>query len=62
MHHFTIASLMEINPDDPGLEGELMESVARGNLYIGSGFAEAQPGTSIQKSALRMERTPAAWS
>ena len=38
MHHFTIASLMEINPEDPGLEGELLSEVARGNLYIGSGF------------------------
>jgi alkylation response protein AidB-like acyl-CoA dehydrogenase len=56
MHHFTIASLMEINPENPGLEGELLESVARGNLYVASGFAESQPGTSIQKSALRMER------
>jgi alkylation response protein AidB-like acyl-CoA dehydrogenase len=59
MHHFTIASLMEINPEDPGLEGELLESVARGNLYVASGFAESRPGTSIQKSALRLERSPA---
>jgi alkylation response protein AidB-like acyl-CoA dehydrogenase len=59
MHHFTIATLMEINPGDPGLEAELLESVARDNLYVASGFAESQPGTSIQKSGLRMERTPA---
>jgi alkylation response protein AidB-like acyl-CoA dehydrogenase len=58
MHHFTLASLMEINPEDPGLERELLESVAKGNLYVASGFAESQPGTSIQKSALRMERGP----
>jgi alkylation response protein AidB-like acyl-CoA dehydrogenase len=54
MHHFTIASLIEINPDDPGDEAELLESVARGNLYIGSGFAEGRPGGSIQTSALRV--------
>jgi alkylation response protein AidB-like acyl-CoA dehydrogenase len=59
MHHFTIATLLEINPKDPGLEAELLESVARDNLYVASGFAESQPGTSIQKSGLRMERTPA---
>jgi alkylation response protein AidB-like acyl-CoA dehydrogenase len=59
MHHFTLATLMEIDPEDPCLEGELLESVARGNLYVGSGFAESQPGTSIQRSALRLERTPA---
>jgi alkylation response protein AidB-like acyl-CoA dehydrogenase len=61
MHHFTIASLMEIEPENPGLEGELLESVARGNLYVGSGFAEGKPGTSIQTSTLRMDRSPAGW-
>jgi alkylation response protein AidB-like acyl-CoA dehydrogenase len=59
MHHFTLATLMEIDPDNPGLEGELLESVARSNLYVASGFAESQPGTSIQKSALRLEQTAA---
>jgi alkylation response protein AidB-like acyl-CoA dehydrogenase len=58
MHHFTIATVMEIDPGDPGLEGELLEPVARRNLYVGSGFAESQPGTSIQTSKLRMERGP----
>jgi len=56
MHHFTIASLMEINPEDPGLEGALLESVARDNLYVASGFAEGRAGASIQTSSLRMER------
>jgi alkylation response protein AidB-like acyl-CoA dehydrogenase len=59
MHHFTIATVLEANPEDPGQEAELLESVARDNLYVASGFAESQPGTSIQKSGLRMERTPA---
>jgi alkylation response protein AidB-like acyl-CoA dehydrogenase len=58
MHHFTLASLMEIDPENPDIEAELLESVARGILYVGSGFAESEPGTSIQKSALRMERSP----
>ncbi len=57
MHHFTIASLMEINPEDPGLEGETLESVARRNLYIASGFAEGT-GASIQTSALSVEPGP----
>jgi alkylation response protein AidB-like acyl-CoA dehydrogenase len=56
MHHFTIATLLEIDPENPGLEGELLESVARNNFYMGSGFAESRPGTGIQTSALRMER------
>jgi alkylation response protein AidB-like acyl-CoA dehydrogenase len=58
MHHFTLAALLEIDLDNPDLEGELMTSVAQDNLYMGSGFAESQPGTGIQTSALRMERGP----
>jgi alkylation response protein AidB-like acyl-CoA dehydrogenase len=58
MHHFTIATLLEIDLDNPDLVGDLMTSVARENLYMGSGFAESQPGTGIQTSALRMERGP----
>jgi alkylation response protein AidB-like acyl-CoA dehydrogenase len=58
MHHFTIATLMEINPENPGLEGEMLESVARGNLYVGSGFAEGKTGISIQTSHLRVEKGP----
>jgi alkylation response protein AidB-like acyl-CoA dehydrogenase len=58
MHHFTLATLMEIDPDDPGLEGELLESVARNNLYVASGFAEGRTGASIQTSALDVRRGP----
>jgi alkylation response protein AidB-like acyl-CoA dehydrogenase len=58
MHHFTLATLMEIDPDDPGLEGELLASVARNNLYVASGFAEGRTGASIQTSALSLTRVP----
>ncbi len=58
MHHFTIATLMEINPEDPGPERELLESVAQGNLYVASGFAEGRTGVSIQTSNLRVEQGP----
>jgi alkylation response protein AidB-like acyl-CoA dehydrogenase len=58
MHHFTIATVLEANPDDPGQEAELLESVAQGNLYVASGFAEGRTGASIQTSALRLERGP----
>ena len=61
MHHFTIASLMEVNPEDPGAEGELLEAIAAGNLYVGSGFAEGKTGTSIQVSSLRLERSGNDW-
>jgi alkylation response protein AidB-like acyl-CoA dehydrogenase len=56
MHHFTIATMLEANPEDPGQEAELLEAVARGNLYVASGFAEGRTGASIQTSALRLER------
>jgi alkylation response protein AidB-like acyl-CoA dehydrogenase len=58
MHHFTLASLIDINPEDPGLERELLEKVARGNLYVASGYAEGRTGVSIQVSALRIEPCP----
>ena len=58
MHHFTIASLLEIDPQNPGVEGETLEAVAKGNLYVASGFAEGKTGTSIQVSNLRVDRGP----
>jgi alkylation response protein AidB-like acyl-CoA dehydrogenase len=58
MHHFTIAALLEIDLENPDLEGELLASVAQDNLYMGSGFAESQPGTGIQTSKLCMQRSP----
>jgi hypothetical protein len=47
MHHFTSATLMEIDPEDPGLEVELLESVAHGNLYVAPGFAQGRTGATI---------------
>jgi alkylation response protein AidB-like acyl-CoA dehydrogenase len=55
MHHFTIATMMEISPGKPGPESELLVEIARNKLYIASGFAEGKTGVSIQTSALRME-------
>ncbi len=54
MHHLTIASLIEVEPDNPGLERQLLEEVATRKLYIASGFAEGRPGGSIQTSNLKM--------
>ncbi len=52
MHHFTIATVMAISPDDPGAEAELLSAVGHGNLIVASGFAEGRTGVSIQTSAL----------
>jgi alkylation response protein AidB-like acyl-CoA dehydrogenase len=57
MHHFTIATLMAISPDESGPEGELLASIAQGNLYVASGFAEGKTGVSIQTSALSVKRS-----
>jgi alkylation response protein AidB-like acyl-CoA dehydrogenase len=58
MHHLTIASLIEIDPDNPGLEAATLDAVARRKLIIASGFAEGRPGGSIQTSALRLTPHP----
>ena len=58
MHHFTIATLMEISPEDPGPESEVLEAVAQGNLYVASGFAEGKTGVSIQTSSLSVDPAP----
>lgn len=57
MHHFTIATIMAISPDEPGAEGELLSAVGNGDLIIASGFAEGKTGVSIQTSALSVRPT-----
>jgi len=54
MHHLTIASLIEIDHDEPGAERSFLELVVAEKPIIASGFAEGRPGGSIQKSALRV--------
>jgi alkylation response protein AidB-like acyl-CoA dehydrogenase len=54
MHHLTIASLIEIDRDEPGAERDFLELVAAEKPIIASGFAEGRPGGSIQTSALRV--------
>jgi alkylation response protein AidB-like acyl-CoA dehydrogenase len=58
MHHLTIASLIEIDPQDPEMERDLLEQVAREKLIIASGFAEGRPGGSIQTSGLAVAPCP----
>jgi alkylation response protein AidB-like acyl-CoA dehydrogenase len=59
MHHFSVASVLEISPDGPGPVDPLLEAVARGNLYVASGFAEGRTGTSVLTTTVRVERGPA---
>ena len=57
MHHFTLATVLEISPARPELDA-LLEAVGRENLYVGSGFAEGRPGASIQSATIRVELGP----
>jgi alkylation response protein AidB-like acyl-CoA dehydrogenase len=58
MHHFTIATVLEIDPEHPDREGEILQSVASEKLYVGSGFAEGRPGASIQSATIRITPGP----
>jgi alkylation response protein AidB-like acyl-CoA dehydrogenase len=58
MHHFTIATILEIGPQPGSPEGEILEQVAGGNLIVASGFAEGRPGASIQSATVKIEPGP----
>jgi len=58
MHHFSVASVLEITPDQSGPAGELLATIAGGNLYLASGFAEGRTGASVLSSTMRVERGP----
>ncbi len=56
MHHFSVASVVEISPEEPGPEGQLLAAIAGGNLYVASGFAEGHTGASVLTSALQVRQ------
>lgn len=59
MHHFSIATIVEMVADDrgSGFEWMLLEGIARQKLYVASGFAEGQTGTSILAPYMQVKRT-----
>ena len=58
MHHFSVASLVEAAAVSNGAESLLLDTVARQNLYVASGFAEGKTGQSILTSSIHVRRTP----
>jgi alkylation response protein AidB-like acyl-CoA dehydrogenase len=56
MHHFSIASLVELSATGTGLEWMLLEAISQQDLLIASGFAEGQPGRSILSPTLDVRR------
>lgn len=61
MHHFTIATLLEMDLEEPGREADALAMVAGANLFVASGFAEGRTGISIQSSAIRIEKKAAGY-
>ncbi len=58
MHHFSVASLTALAAAGTEADAALLESVARDNLYVASGFAEGKTGQSILASSMQVERIP----
>jgi alkylation response protein AidB-like acyl-CoA dehydrogenase len=56
MHHFSVATLVEMAVDTAGLEGILLEAIAQQRLLVASGFAEGRSGTSILRPTLQVQR------
>lgn len=59
MHHFSVATIVEMVGDDggTGFEWMLLEGIARQKLYVASGFAEGQAGKSILSPYMEVKRT-----
>ncbi|AUG82129.1 Putative isobutylamine N-hydroxylase [Kitasatospora sp. MMS16-BH015] len=47
MHHFSIAGLVEAAKYGGGLEGLLLEAIAKDRMLVASAFAEGRPGQNI---------------
>jgi alkylation response protein AidB-like acyl-CoA dehydrogenase len=57
MHHFSVATLIELGRRSQGFEWMLLKAVATKNKLMSSGFAEGRPGQGILRPYLRAERT-----
>jgi alkylation response protein AidB-like acyl-CoA dehydrogenase len=61
MHHFSVATLVEVARRDQGLESLLLQAVARQRSLFASGFAEGQTGQSILAPTMRARRDGEKW-
>ncbi|HEX8255516.1 MAG TPA: acyl-CoA dehydrogenase, partial [Thermoanaerobaculia bacterium] len=57
MHHFSVATVVEMAERGTGLEGLLLEGIASRRLLVASGFSEGVSGQSILAPAMRVART-----
>lgn len=57
MHHFSVATLVEIASGEARLEGLLLEAIAQQRLLVASGFAEGKSSGGILAPTMRARRT-----
>ena len=53
MHHFSLATLVELSSTSGGLEWMLLQAVAEQRLLVASGFAEGRPGAAILQPTMQ---------
>jgi alkylation response protein AidB-like acyl-CoA dehydrogenase len=56
MHHFSVASLVELTATGGGFEWAMLEAIATNNWLLSSGFAEGRSGQHILAPAMRATR------
>jgi alkylation response protein AidB-like acyl-CoA dehydrogenase len=56
MHHFSIATLVEVWRHEQGLEWMLLQGIADGRLLLASGFAEGTHGQGVMRPTMRGRR------
>jgi alkylation response protein AidB-like acyl-CoA dehydrogenase len=55
MHHFSVATLVELAQRSDGLEGLLLEAIAKNDLLVASGFAEGDPHGKVLRPHMVLE-------
>lgn len=53
MHHFSIASLVELSAANNGFEWAMLQAIAENGWLLSSGFAEGKPGQHILRPAMQ---------
>jgi alkylation response protein AidB-like acyl-CoA dehydrogenase len=56
MHHFSVASLVELTAAGNGFEWAMLTAIAENDWLLSSGFAEGRPGQHILSPTMRAQR------
>ena len=57
MHHFSVASLVELSAASNGFEWAMLQAIAENGWLVSSGFAEGHPGQHILRPVMQAEPT-----